>query len=113
MDCFDNSKQEQFAQAVRYRLRGEYDAAEALLLAILAERPTDAASLHQLGLIYSYQAEIDKSLAALERAVTLEPTSRIYRTDLAKTYTMFGDNDKAAATMQRLYDDGTEDDVNA
>ena len=112
MGSFDNGRADRFTRAVRHRLRGEYDAAETLLLAILAERPTDAAALHQLGLLYSYQAEIDKSLATLERAVALEPTSHTYRTDLAKTYTMFGDTDKAAATMQRVDDDSTEGDAN-
>jgi len=114
MDSFDSSDSnaERFAHAVLHRLHGDYKAAEGLLQAILKERPTDAAAVHELGLIYSYQAEMDKSLAALERAVSLEPTSRTYRMDLAKTYIMFGDADKAAAIMQRLDEGGTEGNAN-
>jgi tetratricopeptide (TPR) repeat protein len=83
-------------------MNGEYDEAEALFKSVIAEQPTNADAYHELGLTYSYRVFIDESIAALERAVALVPTSTRYLIDLGKTHAMYGDYDKAKPVFEQV-----------
>ena len=95
------SVEERLEQAVQHRLGGDYDSAEALLKAIIAEQPNNAKAHHELGLVYGYRAS-DESLNHLLRAVQLVPTSIDYMVDLGKTFAMFGEDDKAKMAFNHV-----------
>lgn len=90
----DGSAAERFAKAVQHKLNGEYDEAEALFKSVIAEQPTNADALHELGLVYGFRVH-DDTIPTLERAVRLAPTTTKYMISLGKTYAMYGEDDKA------------------
>jgi tetratricopeptide (TPR) repeat protein len=98
----EGSASERFAKAMQHKINGEYDEAEALFKSVLAEQPNNADAYHELGLTYSYRVFMDESIEALERAVSLVPTSIRYLMDLGKTHAMYGDYDKAKPVFQKV-----------
>ena len=97
----EGSVAERLEQAVQFRLGGDYDSAETLLKAIIAEQPNNAEAHHEIGLVYGYRAS-DESLNHLLRAVQLVPTSIVYMVDLGKTFAMFGEDDKAKMAFNHV-----------
>ena len=89
-------------KAVQHRMNGEYDDAIPILQSILEEAPDLADAHHELGLILSFRVLIDESIAELERAVALAPSSVKYLLDLGKTHTMYGDYDKAIPVFEQV-----------
>lgn len=90
----EGSAAERFAKAVQHKLNGEYDEAESLLQSVLAEQPTNADAMHELGLVYSFRVH-DDTIPTLEKAVRLAPTQTKYMMSLGKSYAMYGEDDKA------------------
>ena len=91
---------ERFSQAVQHKVNGEYDDAETLFMSIIREEPTNAEAFHELGLVYSFRVH-DNTLPALEKAVYLAPSNVKYWVSLGKTYSMFGEDDKARRAFNR------------
>ena len=91
-----------FAKALEHKINGEYDEAESLFKAVIAQEPENSDAYHELGLTYSYRVYIDESIEALGRAVALKPDSSQYLMSLAKTHTMYGDFDKARPLFERV-----------
>jgi tetratricopeptide (TPR) repeat protein len=91
-----------FAKALEHKINGEYDEAESLFKAVLADQPDNAEAYHELGLTYSYRVYMDESIECLEKAVALRADSTQYLISLAKTHTMYGDFDKARPIFQKV-----------
>ena len=84
-----------FAKALEHKINGEYDEAESLFKAVIAELPENADAYHELGLTYSYRVYMDESIDCLNKAVALRPDSTQFLISLGKTHAMYGDVDKA------------------
>ncbi len=79
---------ELLARADLLRYDGHYEEAEQLYLQVLEQDPDNPAALHGLGLVYYlHGGEFEKSLAAFQRAVELDPDNITYRLDWAKAIT--------------------------
>ena len=98
----EGSAAERFARALQHKMNGEYDEAETLLKSVIVEQPTNADAYHELGLTYSFRVFMDESIDALEKAVSLVPTSTRYLNDLGKTHAMYGDYDKAKPVFESV-----------
>jgi len=90
-----------FEEAVKLKRGGQYDEAESLLQSVIAEQPMNADAYHELGELYSITVD-DKTFQFLETAVRIVPTSVRYLLTLAKTYAMFGEDDKAKMAFQYI-----------
>jgi tetratricopeptide (TPR) repeat protein len=91
-----------FAKALEHKINGEYDEAESLFKAVLADQPGNADAYHELGLTYSYRVFMDESIECLEKAVAMQPSSTQFLMSLAKTHTMYGDFDKARPLFEKV-----------
>ena len=91
-----------FAKALEHKINGEYDEAESLFKAVLADEPGNADAYHELGLTYSYRVFMDESIECLEKAVAMQPESTPFLMSLAKTHTMYGDFDRARPLFEKV-----------
>lgn len=94
--------QERFNKAMQHKLNGEYDEAEDLFHAVLAEQPGNAEAHFELGITYSMRVKIDESIESLDTAVRLAPNSIPYLVNFGKVLTMFGEYDRAKPLFQKV-----------
>lgn len=100
-----------FQRAVEAKINGDYDTAEALLHEVLAAASTRADAYRELGLVLGFTGRFDESIAALERAVELDPSDLKGRNDLALSYSMLGMYDEAKAEFERVLEKDPENTV--
>ena len=98
----DGDAAARFQRAVELRINGQYDEAMALLTALHAELPSDAAVHHELGLIHSFKADMDESIHFLEQAVRLDPKNVKYMVEAGKNHAMFGNDDRARKIFEYI-----------
>jgi len=94
--------QEQFIDASREKLLGNYENAIAILKEILQEDPKNAAAAFELGRSYEASSEMDKALKYAEQAVDWAPENIWYQKFLASLYKRKGDNKKAAKVYESI-----------
>ena len=90
------------AEAHSRRVSGAYDDAHRLYREVLEGDARSAEAWWGLGLTLMNMGEFDDSLAALEKATTLDPTSQKYLLDLAKHHTMLGMFEEAKPVFEQV-----------
>lgn len=91
-----------YARGIALERAGQFDRAEADLLAAVEIRPDDASLLNYLG--YSWidrNKNLDRGLAMIEKAVSLAPDDGYVLDSLAWAYYRLGRYDEAVAPMER------------
>ena len=81
---------------------GEYPEATAQLEGVIAAKPDDAASWHDLGLLYHNAGDDQRAITALEKARSLAPADPRPRVTLAVLRWKRGDRDGAKAEYEGL-----------
>ncbi|HKK79621.1 MAG TPA: tetratricopeptide repeat protein, partial [Phaeodactylibacter sp.] len=94
--------QEQFIDASREKLLGNYENAINILKGILQEDSKNAAAAFELGRSYEASSEMDKAIKYAENAVDWEPENIWYQKFLASLYQRNGDNKKAAKVYESI-----------
>jgi tetratricopeptide (TPR) repeat protein len=90
------------AAAHSQRINGQYGEADDLYRRVLAADECAADAWWGLGLTLMNMGEFEESIACLEKASALVPTSQRYLLDLGKHQTMLGLYDEAKPVFERV-----------
>ncbi|NPV46909.1 MAG: tetratricopeptide repeat protein [Armatimonadetes bacterium] len=96
------SSNHDLAAAHASRVNGDYETAHGLYRSIVGSDPGAAEAWWGLGLTLMNMGEFDESIACLEKAAELDPSSQRYLLDLAKHQTMLGMFDEAKPVFERV-----------
>jgi len=89
--------------ANRARIDLDYARAKPLYEDVLAAEPDCAAAKHGLGFVLMFGfGEFDDGLRFMEEAAALAPNHQHIILDLAKSYAMLGEDDKAKPLLERV-----------
>ena len=84
-----------WALANSYANSNRHGESAEILQVLIREQPGDAGLWNDLGYDWAVLGEYDETVGALEKAVQLDPRSRLAWTNLVWAYTKFGYPDKA------------------
>ena len=94
-----------FLEAVCERAKGNDDAAFDLLRHCVEIDSTKSEAYFYLAQYYGTLKQKDKAISYIEKAARLEPANTTYQETLANAYINMRQYDKAAAVLERLYDE--------
>lgn len=97
-----------FLEAICERAKGNNDAAFDLLRRCVEIDPSKSEAYFYLSHYYGALKLKDQALACIEKAASIEPKNATYQENLANTYINLRQYDKAAAVLERLYDQHRE-----
>ena len=97
-----------FLEAICERAKGNNDAAFDLLRRCVEIDPSKSEAYFYLSHYYGALKLKDQALACIEKAASIEPMNATYQENLANTYINLRQYDKAAAVLERLYDQHRE-----
>jgi len=81
----------------------DYDRAKPLYEAVLEVEPESAVAKHGLGFVLMMgYGEFDDGIRFMEEAAALAPSHQHILLDLAKSYAMLGEDDKAKPLLERV-----------
>jgi tetratricopeptide (TPR) repeat protein len=92
---------EALAAANRLEQEGSFDAAEAVLDALLAEMPTEPAAIHQKAVVVFRNGRTSEAAEWMERSIALAPASALFHRNLCEVYRALGRHDAALAIGER------------
>ena len=67
----------------------------------LKSMPQDAVAYHELGIVYARRGDLEESIQALEKCLSLEPDRTDVRYNLGKVYAMSGDISRANENLRK------------
>jgi predicted Zn-dependent protease len=92
---------EALAAANRLEQEGRFDAAEAVLDALLAEMPIEPAAIHQKAVVVFRNGRTSEAAEWMERSIALAPASALFHRNLCEVYRALGRHDAALAIGER------------
>jgi len=93
---------ELFHEGLRTKERRQYENAITIFEACISQNKNDDAAYFALSQLYGYTNQKEKSIAALERAATIDPKNEYYTQDLAIKYLATNNFKLASQTYQKL-----------
>jgi tetratricopeptide (TPR) repeat protein len=93
---------ELFHEGVRTKERRQYENAITIFEACISQNTNDDAAYFALSELYGYTNQKEKSIAALEKATTIDPKNEYYTQDLAIKYLATNNYKLASQTYQKL-----------
>lgn len=91
-----------FKNALKAIKAGDYARASVLLDKVVAREPRNAEAWNNLGFSERHQSHFDKSLAAYQKALTIEPRHRGANEYLGELYLQTDDLPKAREQLEKL-----------
>jgi len=99
----DASAQENLAAAEKARIDLDYETAKSLFETVLGADDQLPEALHGLGYVQMMGfGEFDEGIALMEQAASLAPANQKILLDLAKSYAMLAEDDKAKSCFEKV-----------
>lgn len=89
-------------RAVDLHQKGDFAEARAAYVAYLSRRPGDAGAWSNLGAVFRSEAQYDLGLAALERALQIDPNSLVVMSNYANSLSDVGQYDRSLQLRDRI-----------